>query len=319
MVISLLVLFAGIAILIAGAEALVRGASSIAKRWGVSSLVIGLTVVAFGTSAPEMVVNILSAINNTTDLAVGNVVGSNMANILLILGIGATIRGLTVTKGTTYKEIPFALLAMILVWIMGNDLLLDAGLTTSSVLSRSEGLVLLSFFIIFLYYTYGISKVSGEDGGKVDVYSWPISLLLFVLGLGALILSGKWIVDSAVVLASAAGLSEGLIGLTIIAIGTSLPELATTIAAVRKGHTDIAIGNVIGSNIFNVFWILGITAVIKPLPFTSTIGLDVVFTTIATVLLFLFMFVGKKQILDRWQGIFFVLLYVGYIAFAILR
>ncbi|MBD3311340.1 MAG: calcium/sodium antiporter [Candidatus Magasanikbacteria bacterium] len=316
MFLAIFLLLIGIAILIGGAEALVRGSASMARKLGVSTIVIGLTIVAFGTSAPELVVNLFSAVKGTTDLAIANVIGSNLANILLILGVGATITTLQVKKGTTYKEVPFAFLAIILVGIMGNDTIFDGN--GFNVLGRIDGIVFLAFFGIFIYYTYGISKVSGEQD-RVEIMPWKISILLFFMGITGLVLGGQLIVSNAIKLATIAGLSEALIGLTIVAVGTSLPELATTIVAIRKNHTDLAIGNAIGSNIFNVFWILGITATIKPLPFDTHANMDVIFTTLATFLLFMFIFVGKRHRLSRKHGIAFLILYFSYIAFAIIR
>lgn len=316
MLIAILFLLIGLAILLFGAEYLVRGSSSMARKWGISSLVIGLTIVAFGTSAPELVVSLFSAMQGTTDLAIANVVGSNMANILLILGIGACIKTLKVSEGTTFKEIPFALLAMILVAIMANDAIIDNNHINS--LTRSDGLAFLSFFAIFLYYTYGLSRVSGESE-NVKTHSWGKSAFYFFVGLVGLIIGGKMIVENAITLASLAGMSEALIGLTVVAIGTSLPELATTIVALKKGHTDLAIGNAIGSNIFNVFWILGLTATITPLPFNTAANMDVIFTTFITFMLFLVMFVGKKHKLGKTEGIIFLLLYFGYLGVAIMR
>ncbi|MBU0661340.1 calcium/sodium antiporter [Patescibacteria group bacterium] len=312
----ILYLVIGLVILVAGAEYLVRGASSAARKMGISSIVIGLTVVAFGTSAPEFVVNILSATKGATDLAIGNIVGSNLANILLILGIGATIRTLRVKEGTTFKEIPFALLAITMVALMGNDIFFEGG--GINVISRIDGIILLSFFIIFIYYTYGISKVSGEQEG-IKMYSWTQSLTMFILGLAGLTIGGKLIVDNAVNIAILGGMSEALIGLTIVAVGTSLPELATTIIAVKKGHTDLAIGNAIGSNIFNVFWVLGISSIIRPLPFDAHGNIDVLFATGATFILFITMFVHKKHTIQRWQGVTFIGLYVAYMIYAIIR
>jgi len=316
MFVPILLLLVGLAILVGGADYLVRGASSIAKRFGISSIVIGLTIVAFGTSAPELVVNLLSAANGATDLAIGNIIGSNLANTLLILGVGATITTLTVKHGTTFKEIPFALLAIAMVAIMGNDAFFD-GVANNS-LSRIDGIILLSFFVIFLYYTYGIGKVEGQPE-TIKKYPVKIAVSMFVLGLAGLTIGGKLIVDNAITLAELAGMSQALIGLTIVAIGTSLPELATTIVAVRKKHTDLAIGNAIGSNIFNVFLVLGASSVIRPLPFDTHINTDVLFTTAVTLLLFILMFVQEKHKLQRWQGVFFILLYVGYITYAIIR
>lgn len=306
----------GIGLLILGAQSLVLGGSSVAKRLRVSSIVIGLTIVAFGTSTPELVVNILSAINGATDLAVANVVGSNLANILLILGVGASIHALKVKQGTTYKEIPLALLAVALVAIVGNDIFFGSG--TINTIGRIDGIVFLCFFIIFMYYTVGISK-KHEGDTEVKKYSWLMSIGMVAAGIGLLTLGGKWIVESAIFLATAAGISQALIGITIVAVGTSLPELVTTIVAVKKGQDDLAIGNVIGSNIFNVFWILGVSSIIQPLPVSAAAHIDILATIGATCLLFLFMFIHKKHTLERWQGVTFVLLYIAYVAYLIHR
>ena len=316
MLLPILFLLAGIAVLIVGAELLVRGASSIALRMGISTIVIGLTVVAFGTSAPELVVNMLAAINGNTGIAIGNIVGSNLANILLILGIGAIIAPLKVKGGTTFKEIPFALLGILFVGILGNDIFFNG--SSADLLTRSDGIVFIAFFAIFMYYTYGLTKVKG-DAEPVETYRLSTSWLMFFAGIGGLVYGGQLIVNNAITLASLAGLSESLIGLTIVAIGTSLPELATTVVAVRKGNSDLAIGNAIGSNIFNVFWILGLTAIISPLEFNAAINTDVIMTSVATLLLFAFMFIHKRYVLQRWQGVFFVVLYLSYLSMAIMR
>ncbi len=306
----------GFVLLIKGADLLVDGASSVAKRFGISSLVIGLTVVAFGTSAPELIVNIFAGIQGNTDLAIANVLGSNIANILLILGVAALIFPLKAKSSTVWKEIPFGLLAIIVVAIMANDALFDGG--TFSGLTRTDGLVLLSFFAIFLYYTFGISRV---DGTKEDItikkHSFFGAFLLIIGGLVGLTLGGKLIVDSAVTIATLLGISQAVIGLTIVAVGTSLPELATSAIAAYKKNTDIAVGNVIGSNIFNVFLVLGTSSVISSLPFSPSLMRDVAVTIGATLLLFAFMFIGKKHILERWQGGVFVILYISYIIFIV--
>jgi len=316
MLLTILFLIIGIAILIYGADTMVKGSASIAKKLGISTIVIGLTVVAFGTSAPEMVVNLFSAAKGTTDLAIGNIIGSNIANILLILGITAIIFPLAVKKSTTFKEIPFALLAVVIVAIFGNDVLING--YGSNFLDRTEGITLILFFVIFLYYTFGLSKIEGEHE-KVKIYSLGKSFLLFIVGLVALILGGKIIVDNAVILARIAGMSERLIGLTIVAVGTSLPELATSIVAALKKKSDIAIGNAVGSNIFNVFWVLGITAIIKPIPFDVDINFDVLMSIVTMLLLFFFMFIHDKHRLNRWQGVSFILLYFAYLTFIIIK
>jgi len=226
-----LLIIAGFILLIKGADFLVNGASSIARRINVSDLVIGLTIVAFGTSTPELFVNIFASIKGNTDIDIGNVLGSNIANIFLILGVSAVIYPLIVTKGTVWKEIPFSLLAILVLGILANDLLIDK--SNSSALLRTDGLVFLSFFIIFLYYSGSIAKrIEGmEEHVPSKQYGLVKSLLWVMLGLTSLTLGGKWIVDGAVKLATRFGMSQSLVGLTIVAVGTSLPELATSAMA----------------------------------------------------------------------------------------
>lgn len=313
MFLTIILLIAGFILLIKGANYLVDGSSSIAKRFGISSLVIGLTVVAFGTSTPELVVNLISAFKGTTDIAIGNILGSNIANILLILGITGSISSITVKSSTTWKEIPFALLAVLVVAVMANDVLFSGA--TESFLTRGDGLILLGFFSIFMYYVFAIAKNGAEDEtDEVRIFGISKSIFLIVVGLVFLVIGGKWIVDSAIVLAKVWGLSEAVIGLTVVAIGTSLPEMITSIVAAMKGKSDIAIGNVVGSNIFNIFWILGITSVVKPLPFSENSNLDILAAIGATVLLFAWMIVGKRHQLERWQSAVFVVLYIVYIS-----
>lgn len=313
MFLTIVLLIAGFILLIKGANYLVDGSSSVAKRFGISSLVIGLTVVAFGTSTPELVVNLISAFKGTTDIAIGNILGSNIANILLILGITGAISSITVKSSTTWKEIPFALLAILVTAVMANDVLFSGA--TESFLTRGDGMILLGFFAVFMYYIFGIAKNGAEDETEdVKTFGTLKSIALIVVGLVFLVIGGKWIVDSAIVLAKIWGLSEAVIGLTIVAIGTSLPEMITSIIAAMKGKSDIAIGNVVGSNIFNIFWILGITSVIKPLPFSENSNLDMLAAIGATALLFAWMIVGKRHKLERWQSAVFVVLYIVYIS-----
>jgi len=326
MALLIFLIIIGLAILIGGAEALVRGASSLAKRLGVSPLVIGLTIVAFGTSAPELVVNMYAALGGTTDIAIGNIVGSNIANILLIVGISASIFPLAVQHSTTWKEVPFALLASVLVFVMGNDMLID-GVSFSS-LTRTDGIALIALFIIFMYYTVGLALAEkGQQEDDVDTYTYPFSIFYILIGSLGLFFGGKLLVDNASELGRIAGLSESLIGLTVVAIGTSLPELATSVVAAYRKETDLAIGNIVGSNIFNVFWILGLTSIITPVPFNTTINADVLVAVGATLLLFIFILIGGKkkfldterQVITRWEGIVFLLLYIGYTGYVIAR
>jgi len=307
----------GFILLIKGADLLVDGSASIAKKLKISSIVIGLTIVAFGTSAPEFVVNIFASIQGNTEIAIGNILGSNIANILLILGISAIIFPLVSKKNTVWKEIPLSLLAAILLGVMVNDTRIDGN--SFSGLTRSDGIIFLAFFIIFLYYTFGISKVTGETKSEeIKELSYLKSILFIIFGLSGLILGGKWIVDGAIKIAELFGVSQSLIGLTVVAVGTSLPELATSAIAAYKKQTDIAIGNVVGSNIFNIFWILGFSSLIRPLPFSVNSDLDIFMTILANVILFSVMFIGKKQTIQRWQGGVMVLIYIGYVVFLVL-
>lgn len=314
-----ILLLLGFVFLIKGADLLVGGASSIAKRFSVSNLVIGLTIVAFGTSAPELFVNLFASFSGTADIAIGNIVGSNIANTLLILGVAAVIYPLAVSKGTAWKEIPLSLLAMVLLVVMANDMYVDGGVVNA--LSRSEGIVLISFFVVFLYYTFGIAKNQSQEQETEEVSVYPVwkSVGLIVLGGAGLVVGGNWIVSGATYIASMFGLSDALIGLTVVAVGTSLPELATSAVAAYKKNADIAIGNVVGSNIFNIFWILGLSSLIKPLPFNSAINFDLTVALGASVLLFLWVFIGRKYTLHRWQGVIFILAYIAYVTVVVLR
>lgn len=306
----------GFFLLIKGADLLVDGASSIAKKFNISAIVIGLTIVAFGTSAPEFIVNIFAVTSGNTEIAIGNILGSNIANVFLILGVASLIYPLVSKKNTVWKEIPLSLLAAIILGVMANDKLIDGG--SFSGLTRIDGIILISFFMIFLYYTFGIAKVSGQAADEdVKEFTYLKSTLFVILGLAGLTFGGKWIVDGAVKIAQLFNVSQSLIGLTVVAIGTSLPELATSAIAAYKKQSDIAIGNVVGSNIFNIFWILGISSIVKPLPFNADSGLDILMTIFASLMLFLIMFIGKKHTIERWQGVLMLSIYVGYIVFLV--
>lgn len=315
MFIQIAILIFGFLFLIKGADILVEGSSSIAKRFNISNLVIGLTVVAFGTSAPELFVNLVSSLNGQTDIAIGNILGSNIANILLILGVASIITPLTVSKGTAWKEIPMNFLAIVLVGIMANDAIFDK--VSYSALTRTDGLTLLAFFIIFLYYTFGIAKNNSDDqqAEEIKLISLPRSITFIIFGLLGLTFGGKWVVDSATQIAILFGVSQAVIGLSIVAIGTSLPELVTSAIAAYRKNTDIAIGNVVGSNIFNIFWILGLSSVISPLNFSPSSNRDILMAIFASFLLFVVMFTGKKHTLERWDGAIYLVLYFCYMIY----
>jgi cation:H+ antiporter len=314
-IIEYLLFLPGFYLLIKGADILVEGASSIAKRLKISDLVIGLTIVSIGTSAPELAINIVSSLKGQSDLAISNVLGSNIANILLILGISAVIKDITVKENTIWKEIPFSLLGSIVILIQANDIYFKANFRNE--LSKNDGLILLSFFIIFIYYIFSIAQKHHIFEEEIPKKQLNIHIAIFyvLLGLTMLPIGSNWVVNGAIKVAKALNLSEAFIGLTIVAVGTSLPELAASGVATYKGNTQIAIGNVVGSNIFNVFFVLGISASINPLQFTWENNLDAIITVIVSFVLFFFLFIGKRHILERNQGIMFVVLYIIYIIF----
>jgi cation:H+ antiporter len=313
---NIVLLLAGFAALIFGADKLVDASSSLAAKLGVPNIVIGLTIVAFGTSAPELVVNLFAAINNNTEMVLGNVLGSNIFNVLGILGISAIIYPLTVKKNTTWLEIPLSLLAAVAVLIIANDAFLDG--SVANYISRADGLVLLLFFAIFLVYNLTISQGTRDDEEtEAKDYTYPMAALYILLGLAGLVIGGRLIVTSAVSMAQAFGLSERIIALTIVSVGTSLPELATSVVAVRKRNVDIAIGNVVGSNIFNIFLILGISAIVRPLPVDENSFADIAVNLGASLLLFTFIFTGRGRQLACWEGIILLLLYIAYLVLLI--
>ena len=320
MILNIVLLVVGFFLLIKGADKLVDGSASIAKKFGLSSLVIGLTIIAFGTSAPELIVNILASINGNSDIGMGNVVGSNIANILLILGATAALSTIKVNDSITQKQIPFSVLAVVALFILTNGSFFDGG-SAPSVLTRSGGLILILFFIIFLYYTFSIAKGGKKEKGEeeIKVYKNWKSTLFIIGGIIALFLGGKFIVDGATSIARFFGLSEALIGLTIVAVGTSLPELAASIMAARKKQADMAIGNVIGSNIFNILWILGLSSVINPLNYNPVMNFDIFFLIYISILLIPLIYAGKKKYFTRVEGVVLLVLYAAYITFISIR
>lgn len=316
-----LYLIFGLAAIVYGADRLVTGASSIAKGFNISDMVIGLTIVSIGTSTPELAVSVLSALDGNTEIAVGNILGSNIANILLILGVSSIVFPLTVQKNTQYKEIPLAVLAIVVIAFCGNDVYFDGG--PSNVLSRIDGFMMLCFFAIFLYYTFEIAKVDetldDKAGADSEIKVDPVwkSAFFVVFGIALLYFGGKYFVQGAITVAEILGMSKAVIGLTIVAIGTSLPELATSVVAAYKKNPDIAVGNVVGSNIFNVFFILGTTATLKPLPLNAAANIDLGVALLASLLLFLFTFILHKRVITRMNGVVFLLVYVSYLVYLI--
>ncbi len=308
----------GFVFLIKGADLLIEGSASLAKKMAVSEIVIGLTVISFGTSAPELVVNVLSSIQGSSDIAFGNVIGSNIVNILLILGVAGLISPIKTQKNTVWREIPFALLAAIVLFVVCNDIFL-AKSSLGFMVTRIDGFLLLAFFAFFILYTFAIPKIEMEDTLEVAPRSFAKIVTFITIGLIGLLCGGKLVVDSAVSFAQEFGVSDKLTGLTIVAIGTSLPELVTSAMAAYKGKNDIAIGNVVGSNIFNIFFVLGISAVINPLPFSPVLNIDLLVLIAASICLFFTMFTGKRRTLDRWEAVLFLLSFVVYMGYLIIR
>jgi cation:H+ antiporter len=313
MFIPILLLILGFLLLILGADWLIKGASSLAKRLNVPELVIGLTIVAFGTSAPELIVNIMASIKGASDITYGNIIGSNNFNILIILGISSLIYPLDVKKSTVWKEIPFALFISIIALFLVNDRWFNSNAV--DVLSRLDSIIMLSFFVLFLIYSWYLSKQGLIETNQIKSYSLVYTVCFIVAGLAGLIFGGEVVVKQAIIIAREFGISEKIIGLTIVAAGTSLPELATSAVAAWKKHPDIAIGNIVGSNIFNLLLILGISALIHPPLYKTSFNVDFYLMILATFLLFLFMFTLRKHRLDRWEGALFILVYIAYAVF----
>ncbi|MBX2894544.1 MAG: calcium/sodium antiporter [Cyclobacteriaceae bacterium] len=316
MLLTVTLLLLGFVILIKGADFLVNGASSVAKKFNISSIAIGLTVVAFGTSTPELLVSITSSLKNYNAAAFGNIIGSNNFNILFILGVAGLIFPLAVLRNTIRYEIPVSLAAVGVVYLLVNDRHLFG--TESNLLTRVDALVLLILFGLFMLYVYkSIAHSQDMDQDSIKIYSGWVSALLITAGLCMLVGGGTLVVDNAITLAHYFNLSDKLIGLTILAIGTSLPELATSAVAAYRKNTDIAIGNVIGSNLFNLLFILPITALIRPLPFNPALNFDLLVLAVATGLLIVFMFTLTARKLDRFEAFLMLAAYFAYTIYLI--
>lgn len=314
---DIVALLGGLLLILVGANALTDGASSVAKRFNISPLVIGLTIVAFGTSAPELTVSIVSALKGSADMAIGNVVGSNIFNTLMIVGCTAAIVPIGMNKGTLSKEIPLCILASVVLFICGNDVLINGAIENT--ISSSDGMLLLCFFLIFLSYTFAIARNGngGEEETKIKMMPIWKSVLFIVGGLLGLIYGGQFFVNGASGIARSLGVSESIIGLTLVAGGTSLPELATSVVAALKKNPEMAIGNVIGSNLFNIFFVLGCSASISPLNMKGITNIDLGVMIGACVLLYLFGLFIRKRTITRVEGIVMVLCYVGYMVYLV--
>lgn len=325
MFLSILFLIGGLALILFGANWLTDGSSAIARKMGISDLVVGLTVVAFGTSAPELAISMISAAGGNGELAVGNVVGSNIFNILVIIGITATVRPILVSKSIMSNEIPLVILSSLVILIMSDSPMLD-GTSTAPAITRTNGLILLLFFAIFMRYTFSQAKQTPSpetDPAAKGVAMLPQmpttkASLLIIAGLAALIFGGDRFVSGASDIAKAFGVSDAVIGLTIVACGTSLPELATSVAAALKGKPGIAIGNVVGSNIFNIFLVLGASATITPLQLGNIGSIDLLTLVAASLLFWLFGWFYKTRTITRIEGSLLTASYIAYITYLVI-
>lgn len=312
-----IILLIGFLFLIKGADFFVEGSSSIAKRFNIPSLIIGLTIVAFGTSAPEAAVSITAAIGGQNEMAIANVVGSNIFNILFVVGVTAMIRPIYVQKSTILKEFPFLLLSSIVLAILAYDVKFQG--YNENILTRSDGLIFIALFIIFIYYLVDMAINSNDETNEENykIMSFSKSILLSIGGLLGIIIGGKFVVNSASDIAISLGMSENLVGLTIVAVGTSLPELATSIVAAKKGESDIAIGNAVGSNIFNILFVLGVSSCISNVPVQLEAFTDMFVMIVSTLIVYILAISNRK--ISKVEGMIINLLYISYFIFIIYR
>ncbi len=317
MIIPIIFLMVGLILVLKGANFLVEGASSLAKRLSVPEIVIGLTIVAFGTSAPELIINTFSSIAGRNELVLGNIIGSNIFNLLFILGVVGLIYPLSFKRNSVRKEIPFSLVATLVFFLLANDRIFFK--LHVNHLSRFDGIIFLFMLGFFLYYTIRLTKHKETEADKITVYSLPKTWLFIALGFAFLFIGGKLVVDYAVIIARKLHVSEKLIGLTIVSMGTSLPELATSIVAAFKKRSDLIVGNVIGSNIFNILLMLGISAEISPISYDVVFNLDIGILVLGTLFLMLSMVTFKKKILDRPEAAVFLVMYIVYMILVISR
>lgn len=316
MFLPILLLIAGLGALIVGANLLVDGGSSLASRMKISPMVIGLTVVAFGTSAPEIVVNVISSVKGESGLVFGNVIGSNIFNVLCVLGLTAIVYPISIQRTTARIEVPALVATALLTLIMfGNS---HWGAKPHYVISRIEGIILLLLFLLYIGYTLRIARSGQAQETEVKQFSLAKAVIFVLLGVGGLMLGGKLLVDNAVKIAQGLGISERIIALTIISIGTSLPELVTSVVAAFKKNAEIAVGNVVGSCLFNIFAVLGISATIAPVTLGLESAVDAIVNLIATIFLLVFVYLGKGIRIDRGEGTVMFILFLCYITYVVL-
>ena len=313
-----ILLIVGFGLLIKGADLFVEGSSNIARLLRVSPIVIGLTIVAFGTSAPEATVSIIAGIKGSSDVSLGNVIGSNIFNFTLVVGVAAFLYPLKVESNTIKKEIPFTLLSSTVLFVLISDTYLQG--ISENTISRADGLILLLLLTIFLYYVFEVAMKSRQNTEQTDIpedIKWGKSTLFVVLGLVGIILGGQMVVNNGTKIAISLGMSETLVGLTIIAIGTSLPELVTSITAALKKESEIALGNIVGSTIFNILFVLGSSSIIAPLPVNDKVFIDIIIMIVLTAVLFIFS--RTRYRIGKIEGLILVFVYILYLGYIILR
>ena len=319
MIISILLLIVGGALVLFGADRLTDGATALARRFGVTEMVIGLTVVALGTSLPEFVTSFMSTLKGSSDISIGNIVGSNIFNTLVIVGASALVYPIVIRKSTVTKDIPFSVLASIMLIVVVFDVALDGA--AMNILARTDGLLMLGFFSVFMAYTFFMARnteeLSTSNESNVPVKQMPYwkIFLFIILGLAGLVLGGNLFVESACDIALSLGISETVVGLTIVAAGTSLPELATSVVAARKGSSAIAIGNVVGNNIFNIFFVMGMCATIAPMKVGNISYIDLALMLVSMLMLWGFSFSKRK--IERWEGALLVIVYLIYLSYLV--
>lgn len=315
--VSFILLIVGLVLILLGADALVNGASAVARKYGISEFVVGLTIVGIGTSAPELIVSAISAINGSSDIAIGNVVGSNISNVFMILGITAIIAPISLTKSNLKYDLPIALGVSILLFVLAYDSIFLG--KEFNVISRWDGLILIAMFVLFMIYSFkspASSEQNGEsaesENGKVNIVK---SVLLIVCGLVGLVLGGRLFVNSGSDIARGFGVSDAFIGITVMAVGTSLPELAASVNAAIKKKGQMALGNVIGSNIFNILLILGTSSIIRPLTLGGITMIDMGMMILTTVMIMLSALLISKKEIKRGVGALFFMIYIAYIVY----
>ena len=317
MILSIIGFIGGITLVLYGADALVKGATALARKFNISELVIGLTIVALGTSLPELVISVGSAIKGSSGIALGNVIGSNIFNSMLILGVTAMITPIKFSAKMLSRELPFNLLASIVLILVSGSMLIGGG--ENEEISRYSGLILLCFLAVFIRYTFSISNDSEESNEDIkSVSNWKI-VFYIIVGLASLIFGGKLFVGGATEVARLLGLSEAVIGITIVSAGSSLPELAVSINAARKGNAGIALGNVLGSNILNIFFILGCSATITPISLDGFSFVDYYVLIATSLMVYIVSRFGGKNVINRWEGAILTLGYIAYTVYLITK